>query len=129
MVNARKYPAQIYDCSDNNGKLQAYHTVMQQMGYRQRDSGNALSFEDFLRGGFMLSFNFCPDACAGKVTHRPKEGKLDLVIKFNKDQELKKNLTLYTLAHFDASFQLDGERNCHVEYTVQKSNTSGNILR
>ena len=82
------------------------------MGFRGANAHNSMSFEDFRGGGFMLSFNLCPDECAGALFHRPKSGHLDVILTFN--EPLNFSGTVYFVSLFDSNFQIDGERNCMV---------------
>ena len=100
--------------------------MMKELGFRDRNTCSSLTFPDYIGGGFMLTFNLCPDQCAGTMMHRPKHGNVDLILKFQ--NQIGYLGTLHVVSQFDCTFQLDGERNCDVQHNNSELRTMADAL-
>ena len=115
MDGIRAIPTDYYTPNfEKNKAVREYQMFMDNLGLKYNDVSCPITYDMYLNGCTMFSFDLTPDACAGYHRHEKRAGNLDLYVKMSAN--LDSPMYIMAFATYDAVLGIDKSMNISVDY-------------
>ena len=116
-VNGLAYPRSAYNLDFEKRKaIRAYKAMFDSNGMYNSNTGNDISYDDFLKGYTFFCYDISPDACNGFHLHRTEIGVLNVDVTFQEALEVPVNMIVYCC--YDNNVYMDKFSNVTTDFQV-----------
>ena len=116
-VNGLAYPRSAYNLDFTNRRaVRAYKAMFDSNGMYNSNTGNDISYDDFLNGYTFFCYDISPDSCNGFHLHRTETGNINVEITFSTPLTAPVNMIVYCC--YDNNIYMDKHSNVTTDFQV-----------